>query len=37
MSGNKPENARFGEYNSIDSSGNKIDTSGRTKGTVLNE
>ncbi len=37
MSGNKAEDARFGEYGSVDASGNAISTSGRVKGKVLDE
>lgn len=37
MSGNKAEDARFGEYGSVDTSGNAVDTSKRTKGKVLND
>ncbi|MBQ9599134.1 MAG: glycoside hydrolase N-terminal domain-containing protein, partial [Clostridia bacterium] len=37
MSGNKAEDARFKEYGSVDDTGAAVDTSKRTKGTILNE
>ena len=37
MSGNKAEDAHFKEYGSVDDTGAAVDTSKRTKGTLLNE
>ncbi len=37
MSGNKAEDARFKEYGSVDENGSAVDTSMRTKGTMLDE
>lgn len=37
MSGNKAVDARFGEYGSVDTKGNAIDISKRTKGKMLDE